>query len=182
MWSSGADRCQPSAMARAACSAVRVPVKQSGAMRTRTRPVLHCGAIGEGEHYGPHVDAAIRLVGERKLRTDVSATLFFSAPEEYDGGELVISDTYGEHEVKLPAGDLIVYPASSLHQVQPVTRGARIASFFWVQSMVRDDAKRRLLFDMDRAIQTLIHTDADNAAVLSLTSVYHNLLRRWAET
>ena len=141
-----------------------------------------------GGTYGFHVDGSVMALStppgqaNEHLRSDIACTLFLNEPDDYDGGELVISDTYGEHEVKLPAGDLIVYPASSLHQVQPVTRGARIASFFWVQSMVRDDVKRRMLFDMDRAIQTLMHTDADTAAVLSLTCVYHNLLRRWAET
>lgn len=141
-----------------------------------------------GGTYGFHVDGSVMALPTMRgqstdhLRSDIACTLFLNEPDDYDGGELVISDTYGEHEVKLPAGDLIVYPASSLHQVQAVTRGARLAAFFWVQSMVRDDAKRRLLFDMDRSIQTLMHTDADNAAVLSLTSVYHNLLRRWAET
>ena len=141
-----------------------------------------------GGTYGFHVDGSVMALPTRQgqptehLRSDIACTLFLSEPQDYDGGELVVSDTYGEHEVKLPAGDLIVYPASSLHQVQPVTRGTRLAAFFWVQSMVRDDAKRRLLFDMDRSIQTLMHTGADNAAVLNLTSVYHNLLRRWAET
>src|SRR5690606_5533929 len=107
--------------------------------------------------------------------------LFLSAPEAYDGGELVISDTYGEHEVKLPAGDLILYPSSSLHQVNPVTLGTRIASFFWVQSMVRDDAQRRLLWEMDTSIERLRQSQADAAAVLQLSGVYHNLLRRWSE-
>ena len=115
------------------------------------------------------------------LRSDVSCTLFLSPPEDYDGGELVISDTYGEHEVKLPAGDMIVYPSSSLHRVNPVTRGARLASFFWVQSMVRDDSARRMLLEMDTAIQALRAGGADADAVLQLTGVYHNLLRRWSE-
>jgi PKHD-type hydroxylase len=117
----------------------------------------------------------------QQIRSDLSCTLFLSAPEDYDGGELIISDTYGEHEVKLPAGDLILYPSSSLHKVMPVTRGARLASFFWVQSMVRDDGRRRLLLEMDTAIQTLTQGGADSAAVLQLTGVYHNLLRGWAE-
>lgn len=141
-----------------------------------------------GGSYGFHVDGSVMALPtapgqfSEHLRSDIACTLFLNEPDDYDGGELVIRDTYGDHEVKLPAGDLIVYPASSLHQVQPVTRGTRLAAFFWLQSMVRDDAKRRLLFDMDRSIQTLMQTGADNAAVLSLTSVYHNLLRRWAET
>ena len=141
-----------------------------------------------GGTYGMHVDGAVmRLPGQtgfpgRQLRTDLSCTLFLCEPEEYEGGELIVADTYGEHEVKLPAGDLILYPASSLHQVQPVTRGARLASFFWVQSMIRDDARRTLLFDMDTAITRLKQTGGDDAAVLQLTGVYHNLLRQWSET
>ena len=136
-----------------------------------------------GGHYGFHVDGAVMAVaGGEQLRSDVSCTLFLAAPEDYDGGELVIHDTYGEHEVKLPAGDLIVYPSSSLHQVQPVTRGARIAAFFWVQSLVRDDGQRRLLFELDRSIQSLTRSGADPAAVLQLSGIYHNLLRRWAQT
>ncbi|MEG0184042.1 MAG: Fe2+-dependent dioxygenase [Stenotrophomonas sp.] len=135
-----------------------------------------------GGTYGFHVDGAVMNLGNgEQLRSDISCTLFLSAPDEYDGGELIISDTYGEHEVKLPAGDLIVYPSSSLHQVNPVTRGARVASFFWVQSMIRDDAQRRLLWEMDTSIERLRQTGADAAAVLQLTGVYHNLLRRWSE-
>lgn len=136
-----------------------------------------------GGHYGFHVDGAVMAVaGGEQLRSDVSCTLFLAAPEDYDGGELVIHDTYGEHEVKLPAGDLVVYPSSSLHQVQPVTRGARIAAFFWVQSLVRDDGQRRLLFELDHSIQSLTRSGADPAAVLQLSGIYHNLLRRWAQT
>jgi PKHD-type hydroxylase len=136
-----------------------------------------------GGSYGFHIDGSMmRLADASWLRSDVSCTLFLSAPDEYDGGELVVSDTYGEHEVKLPAGDLVVYPSSSLHQVRPVTRGARIASFFWVQSMVRDDAQRRMLLELDTAIQTLTQAGADAAAVLQLTGVYHNLLRLWSES
>jgi PKHD-type hydroxylase len=116
------------------------------------------------------------------VRSDISCTLFLSEPEEYDGGELIVSDTYGEHEVKLPAGDAIVYPSSSLHRVTPVTRGARFASFFWVQSLVRDDSARKLLLELDTAIRHLSAGGADQASILQLTGVYHNLLRRWAET
>ena len=135
-----------------------------------------------GGTYGFHVDGAVMGLGNgEQLRSDISCTLFLSAPEEYDGGELIISDTYGEHEVKLPAGDLIVYPSSSLHQVNPVTRGARVASFFWVQSMIRDDVQRRLLWEMDTSIEQLRQTGGDAGAVLQLTGVYHNLLRRWSE-
>lgn len=137
-----------------------------------------------GGHYGFHVDGAVMALGAEagQLRSDISCTLYLSDPQEYDGGELIVSDTYGEHEVKLPAGDLIVYPSSSLHRVMPVTRGARVASFFWVQSLVRDDARRRLLYELDSSIQSLTRSGADAAAVLQLTGVYHNLLRQWAET
>jgi PKHD-type hydroxylase len=137
----------------------------------------------DGGEYGFHVDGAVMHSGDgAQVRSDVSCTLFLSEPDEYDGGELVVSDTYGEHEVKLPAGDLILYPSSSLHRVAPVTRGARLAAFFWVQSMVRDDARRTLLFEMDASIERLRTGDADADAVLRLTGVYHNLLRQWAET
>lgn len=136
-----------------------------------------------GGQYGFHVDGAVMaLDADARLRSDVSCTLFLSGPDEYDGGELIVNDTYGEHEVKLPAGDLIVYPSSSLHRVTPVTRGARVAAFFWVQSLIRDDSRRRLLFELDASIQRLTQTGADAAAVLQLTGVYHNLLRQWAET
>ncbi|TPD71036.1 Fe2+-dependent dioxygenase [Stenotrophomonas maltophilia] len=135
-----------------------------------------------GGTYGFHVDGAVmNLANGEQLRSDISCTLFLSDPAEYDGGELIISDTYGEHEVKLPAGDLIVYPSSSLHKVNPVTRGARVASFFWVQSMIRDDVQRRLLWEMDTSIERLRQTNGDADAVLQLTGVYHNLLRRWSE-
>ena len=138
----------------------------------------------DGGQYGFHVDGAVMALPDDggQLRGDISCTLFLNAPEDYDGGELIVSDTYGEHEVKLPAGDLIVYPSSSLHRVAPVTRGARLASFFWVQSLIRDDSRRRLLFELDTSIQTLTSTDADAAALLQLTGVYHNLLRQWAES
>jgi len=136
-----------------------------------------------GGQYGFHVDGAVMSLPDgSQLRSDISCTLFLAEPEEYDGGELIISDTYGEHEVKLPAGDAIIYPSSSLHRVAPVTRGARIAAFFWVQSLIRDDGKRRLLFELDASIQALTHTQADPQALLQLTGVYHNLLRQWSET
>lgn len=139
---------------------------------------------GSGMAFGPHVDGGVRIDPRtgRKLRTDVSATLFLSDPDDYDGGELEISDTYGTHSVKLNAGDLVLYPASSLHQVTPVTRGERLACFFWVQSLVRDDGRRALLYDMDLAIQRLNQTGADEDARRSLVGCYHNLLREWAET
>jgi PKHD-type hydroxylase len=136
-----------------------------------------------GESFGSHVDNAIRQIAgtPHRIRTDLSATLFFSRPDEYDGGELMVEDTYGAHSVKLPAGHMVLYPSTSLHHVRPVTRGARIASFFWLQSMVRDDAQRSLLFDMDTAIQRIAGEAPQHPSVLQLTGVYHNLLRHWAE-
>jgi PKHD-type hydroxylase len=136
-----------------------------------------------GESFGAHLDNSIRQIPGTPLRvrTDISATLFLSAPGDYDGGELVINDVYGAHALKLPAGDMVVYPASSLHQVNPVTRGARLASFFWVQSMVRDDGSRTLLFDLDMAINKVNQALPNHGAVVELTNCYHNLLRRFAE-
>ena len=136
-----------------------------------------------GQSFGNHVDNAIRQVTGTavRIRTDLSATLFLAEPDEYDGGELLVEDTYGVHSVKLPAGHLVLYPSSSLHNVRAVTRGARIASFFWIQSMLRDDAERTLLFDLDTAIQRLTVDIPDHPAALQLTGVYHNLLRRWAD-
>ena len=158
------------------------PLYHAATLPLRTLPPRFNRYEGGGE-YGFHVDGAVmRLDGEAQLRSDISCTLFLAEPDEYDGGELVVSDTYGEHEVKLPAGDAIVYPSSSLHRVLPVTRGARIAAFFWVQSLVRDDGRRRLLFELDSSIQALTRTGADANAVLQLTGVYHNLLRQWSET
>ena len=139
---------------------------------------------GEGMAFGAHVDGGVRLDPRtgRKLRTDLSATLFLSDPDDYDGGELEIADAYGVQAVKLAAGDLVLYPATSLHEVTPVTRGERLAAFFWVQSLVRDDGRRTVLYDMDTAIQTLNRTGADAAARRTLVGCYHNLLRQWAET
>ncbi|HEY1262342.1 MAG TPA: Fe2+-dependent dioxygenase [Terriglobales bacterium] len=154
----------------------------SAALPARVFPPLFNRYQG-GQSFGTHVDNAIRQVtgtGHR-LRTDLSATLFFSRPEDYDGGELVVEDTYGLHQVKLPAGHMIVYPATSLHHVTPVTRGARICSFFWIQSMVRDDGQRTLLFDLDTATQKLNRDRRDDPATVQLTGIYHNLVRRWAE-
>ena len=135
-------------------------------------------------HFGVHVDNAVRgdrLTGLR-IRTDLSVTLFLSEPEEYDGGELVVEDLYGSHEIKLPAGDLVLYPASSLHLVTPVTRGMRVASFFWLQSMVRDAHARSLIFDLDTAIQALVERlGRDDPETVKLTGIYHNLIRYWAE-
>ncbi len=136
-----------------------------------------------GQQFGSHVDNAIRQVPgtPHRLRTDLSATLFFRDPEEYDGGELCVEDTYGVHRVKLPAGDMVLYPSTSLHHVTPVTRGARVASFFWIQSLIRDDGHRTLLFDLDTAIQRITVDIPDHPAAVQLTGVYHNLLRHWSE-
>lgn len=137
----------------------------------------------DGGTYGAHVDGAVMaLAGGEQLRSDLACTLFLADPENYDGGELIVDDTYGEHEVKLAAGDAIVYPASSLHRVEPVTRGARIAAFFWIQSLVRDEAQRRTLLQLDRAIRELGAVLPDAPAIRQLTGVYHNLLRQWADT
>ena len=139
---------------------------------------------GGGQTFGVHIDNSIRQSreGTVRIRSDLSATLFLTEPDEYDGGELLVEDTYGVHEVKLPAGDMILYPASSLHQVTPVTRGARTSSFFWLQSLIRDDAQRALLFQMDIAIQQLAgKVGAGAPELVSLTGTYHNLLRMWAE-
>lgn len=159
------------------------PLFFAAALPLRTIPPLFNRYAG-GEHYGLHVDGAVRNVpgGGPRIRTDVSTTLFLSDPEDYDGGELVVVDTYGTHEVKLSAGDMIVYPSSSLHRVEPVTRGERVCSFFWTQSMVRDDWKRSMLFDLDQNIQSLRARLGDCEEVVGLTGHYHNLLRQWAET
>ena len=147
-------------------------------------PLFNRYAASDGHHFGLHVDNAVRgdkMTGLR-IRTDLSVTLFLSEPEEYDGGELVIEDLYGSHEIKLPAGDLVLYPASSLHLVTPVTRGTRVASFFWLQSMVRDAHARSLIFDLDTAIQALVERlGRDDPETVKLTGIYHNLIRHWAE-
>jgi PKHD-type hydroxylase len=153
----------------------------SAALPQRVFPPLFNRYEG-GEHFNNHVDNALRwLPGGGQLRTDLSATLFFSEPDEYDGGELLIDDTYGAHKVKLRAGDMVLYPSTSLHRVTPVTRGCRLCSFFWIQSLVRDDGQRTLLFDFDMSIQKLRDEVGDNPAIVAQTGVYHNLLRRWAE-
>jgi len=153
----------------------------SAALPLKVFPPLFNRYAG-GQAFGNHVDNSIRQVPgtASRIRTDLSATLFLSEPGEYDGGELLVEDTYGVHSVKLPAGHLVLYPATSLHRVTPVTRGARVASFFWIQSMVRDDGERTLLFDLDAAIQELARDTPDHTAAVQLTAVYHNLLRRWA--
>lgn len=144
-------------------------------------PLFNC--YEGGEHYGLHVDGSVRGVPgtNMSIRTDVSSTLFLSEPDEYEGGELVVVDTYGTHEVKLPAGDLIVYPSTSLHRVEPVTQGARISSFFWTQSMIRDDWQRAMLFELDQNVSSLRAKLSDSDEVLGLTGLYHNLLRQWVE-
>ena len=161
----------------------RNPLFLSAALPLKIVPPLFNRYEG-GETYGDHVDGAIRPVtGTRiRVRTDLSATLFLTAPDDYDGGELVVTDTFGTHRVKLPAGDLVLYPGTSLHRVEPVTRGVRLASFFWIESMVREDGQRQLLFDLDAAIRELAATVPENQAVDRLLNVYHNLLRRWADT
>lgn len=160
----------------------RNPLFISAALPNRVYPPLFNRYEG-GMHFGNHVDNAVRLLpgNGAKIRTDISATLFLSSTEEYDGGELLVEDTYGAHAIKLPAGDMVMYPATSLHRVTPVARGARLASFLWIESMVRDDAQRTLLFDLDNAIQRLNASGADETACAHLTACYHNLLRMWAQ-
>ena len=154
----------------------------SAALPARVFPPLFNRYAG-GQSFGTHVDNAIRQIAgtPHRIRTDLSATLFLTNPEEYEGGELIVEDTYGTHSVKLPAGHMVLYPATSLHHVRPVTRGARISSFFWIQSMVREDSRRTLLFDLDMAIQRLNSEYAGHPTSVQFTGVYHNLLRQWAE-
>lgn len=156
----------------------------AGALPRRIFPPLFNRYEG-GESFGMHVDNAVRYDRSTEtpqpLRTDLSATLFLGEPDDYDGGELVIEDTFGTHAVKLPAGDLVLYPGSSLHEVRPVTRGARVAAFFWIQSLVRSDAQRRMLFDLDVSIQALTQRVPDAPELVRLTGVYHNLLREWSD-
>ena len=161
----------------------RSPLFVTAALPQTVFPPLF-NRYGGGQTFATHIDNSIRQSrdGSVRIRSDLSATLFLTEPEDYDGGELLVEDTYGVHEVKLPAGDMILYPASSLHQVTPVTRGARTSSFFWIQSMIRDDARRALLFQMDIAIQQLsLKVGAGAPELVSLTGSYHNLLRMWAE-
>jgi PKHD-type hydroxylase len=154
----------------------------SAALPQRVFPPLFNRYQG-GQSFGTHVDNSIRQITgtSHRIRTDLSATLFFANPDEYEGGELIVEDTYGTHSVKLPAGHMILYPATSLHNVRPITCGARVASFFWIQSMVRDDGQRALLFDLDMAIQRLNRDVPDHPSAVQFTGVYHNLLRQWAE-
>ena len=160
----------------------RLPLFISVALPNRVYPPMF-NRYETGMHFGSHVDGSVRLMpgSGMKIRTDLSATLFLAPPESYDGGELLVEDTYGSQAIKLAAGDMVLYPASSLHKVAPVTRGVRLACFFWVQSMIRNDGKRALLFDLDNAIQRLTATGADEAARINLTGCYHNLLRMWSD-
>lgn len=160
----------------------RNPLFMSGALPAKIVPPLF-NRYAEGQSYGPHVDGSVRPVqgSSQRVRTDLAATLFLSNVDEYDGGELVIDDTFGTQRMKLPAGSLILYPASSVHHVSPVTRGARLASFFWIQSMVRADHRRRMLFDLDNNIRKLRKDAPQHSAVLELTALYHNLMREWAD-
>ena len=161
----------------------RSPAFIAAALPLKVFPPLFNRYAG-GQTFGTHIDNAIRLLrgSDFRVRSDLSCTLFLTDPADYDGGELIIQDTFGEHSVKLAAGDLVLYPSSSEHRVTPVTRGARVSSFFWLQSMVRDDGQRRLLYDLDQSIQGLVPTlGNDHPEVIKLTGVYHNLLRRWAD-
>ena len=161
----------------------RTPLFLTAALPLKVVPPLFNRYEGGGT-YGTHIDGAIwQITGTpHRVRTDLSATLFLTPPEDYDGGELTVEDTLGVHRVKLPPGDLFLYPGTSLHHVTPVTRGARVSAFFWIQSMVRDDAQRTLLFDLDMAIQQVRRVAPEDASVVQLTNVYHNLLRQWADT
>ncbi len=159
------------------------PLFISAALPQKIFPPLFNRYSG-GQYFNNHVDNAIRAYSgaDFRIRTDLSATLFLAEPDEYDGGELIVEDTYGEHRAKLPAGDLILYPSTSLHRVTEVTRGSRVASFLWLQSMVRDEGERTILFQLDTNIQTLV-AEKGNAdpTVIQLTAIYHNLIRRWAD-
>lgn len=159
------------------------PVFQAAALPCQIIPPLF-NRYDEHESFGFHVDNSIRLIRgtAQQMRTDLSCTLFLSEPEEYEGGDLVIEDTYGYHEVKLPAGDVVLYPATSLHEVSSIISGTRFASFFWVQSMIRDDAERHMLFNLDQSIQSLrMQLGDQHEEVVKLTNLYHNLMRKWAE-
>jgi PKHD-type hydroxylase len=158
------------------------PIFTSAALPLKVVPPLFNRYTGQ-QNYGRHVDGAIRPIfgTPHRVRTDLSATLFLTAPEDYDGGELVIEDTFGPRRIKLPAGDMVLYPGTSVHYVEPVTRGARLASFFWIQSMVREDSQRTMLFELDNAIQALGCDVPQHPSVVQLAGLYHNLLRQWAD-
>ena len=179
---------EDSAAAREAGGAVldalaKSPLFVAAALPLKVFPPLFNRYAG-GQAFGTHVDNAVRIRrgSDFRIRADLSATLFLADPDSYDGGELVVEDVFGEQRVKLPAGHMVLYPASSLHRVEPVTRGTRVASFFWIQSMVRDDGARRILFDLDRATQAVaMDKGQGDPTTVQLTGVYHNLLRRWAD-
>lgn len=155
----------------------------SAALPRQVFPPMFNRYAGATNAYGNHVDAAVRYAPTGRVRTDISCTLFLADPSAYDGGELVVEDTFGEQRIKLPAGDLVLYPGTRVHRVEPVTRGARLAAFFWIESMVRSDERRRLLYDMDRHLARLRDTVGDtDPAIVGLTGTYHNLLRQWATT
>jgi PKHD-type hydroxylase len=159
----------------------RSPLFVAAALPAKIFPPLF-SRYEAADRFGTHVDNAVRLRGPLRVRSDLSATLFLGDPDSYDGGELTIEGRFGVQSVKLPAGHLILYPASSLHRVEPITRGSRVASFFWIQSMVRDSDARQILFDLDSAVQSVAADKGHgDRAVIELTGVYHNLLRRWAE-
>ncbi len=162
----------------------RNPMFVTGALPKTVYPPLFNRYGGESNTFGNHIDNAIRThaTTATHVRTDISCTLFLSDPQSYDGGELVVQDTYGEQRIKLAAGDMVMYPGTSVHRVDPVTRGERLACFFWIESMVRHDAQRRLLYDMDMAILSLRQSGGETTEVVQLTGCYHNLLRMWADT
>ena len=162
----------------------RHPMFFSATLPKRVLPPMFNRYTGEANRYGRHVDQAVRYVpgSSQRVRTDISCTLFLSDPADYEGGELCIADTFGEQRVKLAAGDLVLYPGTSVHHVEPVTRGARLASFFWIESMVRSDEQRRLLYEMDVSLMALRGEHGESDAVVQLTGTYHNLLRMWADT
>ncbi len=160
----------------------RNPMFFTAALPLKVLPPFFNRYAGDSNTYGEHVDNAMRRSGDGYVRADVSATLFLSDPDDYDGGVLTISDTFGRHGVKLAAGSLVVYPSASVHEVTPVTRGARVACFMFIQSMVRDPLKRRLLFDMDMALLQLRQQLGEAPPVVTLTGTYHNLLRQWADS
>jgi PKHD-type hydroxylase len=162
----------------------RNPLFVTGALPKTVYPPLFNRYAGDSNAFGDHIDNAIRThaASAQHVRTDIACTLFLAEPDSYDGGELVVQDTYGAQRIKFAAGDLVMYPGTSVHRVEPVTRGERLACFFWIESMVRQDAQRRLLFDMDMAILELRKAGGDTAEVVKLTGCYHNLLRMWADT
>ena len=162
----------------------RSPLFFSAALPKRVFPPRLNRYGGDSNYYGNHIDGSVRYLPDsgQRVRTDVSCTVFLSDPTDYDGGELCIADTYGEQSIKLPAGHMVLYPGTSLHQVKPVTRGHRLACFFWIESMVRSDEQRRLLYELDMNLLALRRQHGDSAETTALTGVYHNLLRMWADT